>query len=480
MIMAVLLHRWGAFAVRRCRAVLTVWLLAVVAIVALGVTFAGGFETKSDIPGSAAQSALEKMDHHFGASDRQSAQIAFEAPPGTSFKDPAKAAALKRSLTAAETVPGVSSVSDPMAGRTVTPDARTAVAQVEFTVAADEDVREADLAALKDTATGSRAAGIDVAFGGDAYKEPAALVGPMEGVGVLVALAVLAITFGSLLSAGMPLVTALTAVVASMAGLMGLSSVVGVSDKAPTPAIMLGPAVGIDYALFIVSRHRSELAQGHSAREAAARATATAGGAVAFAGLTVIIALAGLTVVGVPVLTSMGLSAAAAVAVAVAMSLGLLPALLAVVGERLRPRPGSRTARSMSRADDSRARPPMGARSRADIEEEGPVAVAGSSHVSVRRVAPWGSRRRRNIARYSLGRRPVCLAKMPLNAPGSPYPTAAAMLATVLSVVSSQCLARRTRAVCRYVSGVSPASSRKRRSMVRVLTWNSWARAGRS
>ncbi|MFD7982061.1 MMPL family transporter [Kitasatospora indigofera] len=360
--MAVLLHRWGLFAVRRRREVLAVCLLVVAAITTLGLTSAGSFATTSQIPGSAAQSALRKMEHHFGASDRQSAQIVFEAPKGASLNDPANAAALQRTLTAAATVPGVTSVSDPVRTRAMTPDGTTAVVKVEFSVPKDQDVRQGNLDALKDTAAGSRAAGIDVLFGGDAYKQSAPLVGPMETVGLLVALAVLAITFGSLLSAGLPLITALIAVGTSMAALIGLSSVLNVADKAPTLAVMLGLAVGIDYALLIVSRHRSELAQGRSVQEAAARATATAGSAVAFAGLTVIIALVGLTVARVPVLTAMGLSAAAAVAVAVIMSLGLLPTLLAFAGERLRPRPGSRALRRIRGAAGPSARPPMGAR----------------------------------------------------------------------------------------------------------------------
>ncbi|MFD7221855.1 MMPL family transporter [Streptomyces sp. NPDC059892] len=360
--MASLLHRWGAFAARNCRAVPAAWLFLIAATAALGLTFSGTFESSSDIPGSTAQSALERMDRHFGASGRQSARIVFEAPAGTSLETPAKADALQRTLTAAATVPGVASVSDPARTGTVSEDGRTAVAQVEFSVPKDTDVGAARLNALEDTAAGSRAAGIDVVFGGDAYKRSSAPVGPMEGVGVLVALAVLAVTFGSLLAAGMPLITALASVVASMAGLMGLSSVAGISDKAPTLAVMLGLAVGIDYALFIVSRHRTELARGRGVQEAAAHATATAGGAVAFAGLTVIIALAGLTVAGVPVLTSMGLSAAAAVAVAVAMSLGLLPALLALAGERLRPGPRSRAAQRIRHAAAPGGRPTAGAR----------------------------------------------------------------------------------------------------------------------
>jgi RND superfamily putative drug exporter len=360
--MSVLLHRWGVFAVRRCRTVVAGWLLLVAVIATLGTSLSGSFDSASDIPGSAAQSALERMDNHFGSSDRQSAEVVFQAPAGTSFKDPALASAMDRTLAAAATVPGVTSVSDPVRGQTVSPDSTVAVAQVRFSAPQEQDVDATDLNALKDTAAGSRVAGITVLFGGHAYEVSNPPVGPMEGVGVLVALAVLAITFGSMLSAGMPLLTALIAVVASTTALMGLSSLVGISDKAPTLAIMLGLAVGIDYALFIVSRHRSELARGRSVQDAAARATATAGSAVAFAGLTVIIALAGLTVAGVPVLTSMGLSAAAAVAVAVVMSLGLLPALLALAGERLRPKPGSRSARRMRDGTDPDGKPSMGAR----------------------------------------------------------------------------------------------------------------------
>src|SRR5258707_8535600 len=134
-----------------------------------------------------------------------------------------------------------------------------------------------------------------------------------------------------------------------MTGLMGLSSVVGISDNAPTLAIMLGLAVGIDYALFIVSRHRTQLATGTPVRESIAKATATAGSAVVFAGATVLIALAGLSVAGVPMLTSMGLASAGAVAVAVVMALTLLPALMGMAGRTLIPKPGSRAARQAGR-----------------------------------------------------------------------------------------------------------------------------------
>ncbi|GGQ35395.1 membrane protein [Streptomyces pseudogriseolus] len=360
--MAVLLHRWGLFAARRRRAVLAAWLLVVAAVVALSVGLAGNFTSETEIPGSQAQSALTEMDCHFPSSENRSADIVFEAPEGASFKDPATAGAMKESLTAAATVPGVTSVTDPVESGTVSLDGRTAVAQVRFSAAEHEEVPEADLDALEDTADSSRAAGLDVLFGGDAFEETGPPVGPAEALGVLVALVVLAVTFGSLVSAGLPLVTALLTVGTSMAALMALASVFDIYEKTPSLSIMLGLAVGIDYALFILARHRSELLQGRTVREAAARATATAGSAVCFAGLTVIIALVGLTVTGVPALVSMGFGAAVAVAVAVAMSLFLLPALLTMAGERLRPKPDSRAARRMRHDSDPGTKPSAGAR----------------------------------------------------------------------------------------------------------------------
>ncbi len=146
-------------------------------------------------------------------------------------------------------------------------------------------------------------------------------MGPTELIGLGVALAILVITFGSLLAAGLPLITAILGVTGAMTAVMALANVFDVSDNAPTLAIMLGLAVGIDYALFIVSRHRSQLATGTPIRESIAKATATAGSAVVFAGATVLIALAGLSVAGVPMLTSMGLASAGSVAIAVILAL---------------------------------------------------------------------------------------------------------------------------------------------------------------
>src|SRR5262249_9985287 len=156
-----------------------------------------------------------------------------------------------------------------------------------------------------------------------------------ETTGMLIGFVVLAITLGSLLAAGLPLLRAIIGVGIGVTGLTALSGVIDESETAPILATMLGLAVGIDYALFILSRHRQNVAEGMSVREAAARATATAGSAVVFAGLTVIIALVGLTVVNIPFLTVMGLAAAGTVSVAVLIAITLLPAILGFAGDRV-------------------------------------------------------------------------------------------------------------------------------------------------
>ena len=171
---------------------------------------------------------------------------------------------------------------------------------------------------------------------------------------MVVALIVLWLTLGSLRAAGMPLVTALLGVGLTMALIFGATGLATVSSTTPLLALMLGLAVGIDYALFITSRHRDQLRAGMDPEESVARAVATAGSAVVFAGVTVMIALCGLAVARIPFLTTMGVAAAVGVAIAVLIALTLLPALLGFAGERLRPRPGR--PRRLRRGSDSSAR----------------------------------------------------------------------------------------------------------------------------
>lgn len=187
---------------------------------------------------------------------------------------------------------------------------------------------------MTDDAAKARTGGLRVEVGGDAVHAPTT-TGPAEVAGVAVAAVVLVITFGSLVAAGLPLLTAVLGIAIAMGTIPALTGSVNLSSYTPILALMLGLAVAIDYALFIVSRYRHELAAGLEPEDAAGRAVGTAGSAVVFAGLTVVIALAALSVVNIPIITQMGLAAAGTVALAVVIALTLLPALLGFTGRRI-------------------------------------------------------------------------------------------------------------------------------------------------
>lgn len=179
--------------------------------------------------------------------------------------------------------------------------------------------------------------GIEVSYSAEIVSDFSSIMGPAELLGLAVAVVVLLVVLGSLLAAGLPLLTALVGVGVGLGGAMTLSSVVEMTTVTPVLALMLGLAVGIDYSLFILNRHRLQLAAGMPLRESIALATGTAGSAVTFAGGTVVIALTALGVTGIPFLRTMGLVAAGTVAVAVLAAVTLTPALLSLLGERVLP-----------------------------------------------------------------------------------------------------------------------------------------------
>ena len=353
--MATLLYRLGRAAFRRRRAVLAAWLVVFAGLIA-GVGVAGqSLNDQFTIPGSSSQQALDTLSTVFPTFSGAAAQIVFVAPDGKKVTDPAVAAAIKQTVAAAAKAPQVAAAVDPFTARTVSADGRTALAQVNYSVKRAE-LNDGSLDALEATGGTARAAGLRVEFGGNAFGITGVQVGATELIGVVVALLVLVITFAALLPAAIPLLTALVGVGTGLTALLVLSHVITLSSTAPTLALMIGLAVGIDYALFILSRHRSQLAVGMPAEESAAVATATAGSAVVFAGITVIIALVGLAVARIPFLTVMGVGAAGTVLVAVCVAVTLLPAVLGFAGDRLAPRPGSRAARR-AQASESAAVP---------------------------------------------------------------------------------------------------------------------------
>jgi RND superfamily putative drug exporter len=338
------LYRLGRWAYRARRVVLVLW-LAVLVLAGAGAVFLNqGTDDTFALPGTESGAALEQLRQSFPQVSGASAQLVVVAPDGVAVTDEAVRGPLEAALTDAAALDGVAAVTNPFDGTVsgaVSDDGSAALVTIQIEGQATT-VREGlkdELAAVGTTLTEALPEGSTAALGGELYAIAVPGIGATEALGVVVAVVVLMATFGSFLAAGMPLVTALLGVAVSTCLIYAATAVTDISSTAPMLAIMLGLAVGIDYALFVVSRHRSQLASGMDAEESAARALATAGSAVVFAGLTVMIAVAGLFVAGMPFLTTMGIAAAAAVGIAVLIALTVTPALLGFAGERLRPRP---------------------------------------------------------------------------------------------------------------------------------------------
>ena len=342
--MAALLQRLATLAVRRKRLFLAAWLLIMFVVIGGYAAFGSNINSDFTIPGSSSQNALNELQKSLPRAAGTSAQIVFESPVGTTITDPKYQTAVEASVSQARTAPQVAAVIDPYSAKAISPDGRTALAQVQYTVTRPQ-LDANSLPALVNATGPAEQAGLTAHVGGSAYSSVASKTGPSTVIGIVVAFAILAITFGSLFAAGLPLLIALSGVLVGAIGVYLASNVTTVSSTAPSLALMIGLAVGIDYSVFILSRYRSELAAGRSPLEAIGVAAATAGSAVLFAGTTVVIALAGLTVVGIPVLTVMGLSAAATVAIAVLVAVTLLPAIIGFAGHRLTPKRNSRAAR---------------------------------------------------------------------------------------------------------------------------------------
>jgi putative drug exporter of the RND superfamily len=330
--MATYLYRLGGWAFDHRRTVLLGWVLVLVLVVASAGAFSGQFSEKFEVPGTESQRAQDLLYEKYPGAGGASARVVYQAPPGQTLTDQRNRAAVMDSVERASKADGVSQVVDPYTAEAISKDGRIGYADVIYPMPADE-VDESARDELEASAEPAKAGGMQVEFGGGLVTEEHKSTAEM--LGIMVGFLVLAITLGSLVAAGLPLLTALIGVGISVGAVTALTGVFELTDTAPTLATMLGLAVGIDYALFILARHRQNMADGMEPREAAARATGTAGSAVVFAGMTVVIALLGLVVVGIPFLTVMGLAAAGAVIVAVLIATTLLPALLRFSGRRV-------------------------------------------------------------------------------------------------------------------------------------------------
>ncbi|WP_105972679.1 MMPL family transporter [Streptomyces geranii] len=333
--MATFLYRLGRLAFRRRRLFLMFWIV-VLAAVGIGAASVSGKTTDDfTLPGTQSQQAIDLLGKEFpqASAAGATARVVFEAPGGQKLTSAANKAEIAALVAALQKAPQVASVTEPFANGLVSKDGTIAYTQVTYKVP-KADITEAASGALDAVAAKGEQAGLTVSLGGSAVQEKAASKAA-ELIGLAVAAVALVITFGSMIAAGLPLLTALFGVGVAILCITVSTAFFDMASASSTLALMLGLAVAIDYALFIVSRYRSEIRDGHEPEEAAGRALGTAGSAVVFAGLTVVIALAGLSVIGIKMLTTMGLAAAFAVAVAVVIALTLLPAVLGFAGMRI-------------------------------------------------------------------------------------------------------------------------------------------------
>ena len=364
--MARLLYRLGRTAYRRWYAFLAAWLVALLAVGFTATAISKPMSDTFSIPGIASEKAADLQQELFpdavDAFDQANVTVVVAAPEGKKLANKAYAErvdALIEELAAAPQAPDAETILNPVtaaAGQEqqmvdsvveaggdeeqaranaraispLSPDGRIGTITYSLAVETVADVEVDTVEAVKDIVAEANSGGLSAEVNGSALQAMPES-GASELIGIGVAVLVLLVVFGSVIAAGIPIVTALIGLGTGLLGVVGATAFTEIGTTTPMLASMIGLAVGIDYALFILARYRSELEHTEDRAEAAGVAVGTAGGAVVFAGLTVLIALSALSVVGIPFLTSMGLAAAATVFVAVLVALTLLPAILGML-----------------------------------------------------------------------------------------------------------------------------------------------------
>ncbi|GAA4192120.1 MMPL family transporter [Microbacterium oryzae] len=337
--MSTLLYSLGRWSYRHPWRVLGSWLIILLVMGGAALGLNKGFDNSFSIPGTEAQEGLEQLSRTFPQVSGTAAQFIVIAADGDDIEDAAYRDPIEDKVDEIVDFPGVEGSTSPydeMVTGLLSDDGTAAIVQAQFSGSSSEidDETKDDFAAAVDELRDELPEGAQVALGGDLYATELPTVTITEAVGVVIALLVLIVTFRSFVLAGLPLGVALLGVGVSMLGIVAATSVATVSATTPLLALMLGLAVGIDYALFIAARHQDQVREGVDPEESAARATGTAGSAVTFAGATVLIALIGLGFAGIPFLTTMGIAAAVAVAIAVLIAVTLTPAFLGFVKGR--------------------------------------------------------------------------------------------------------------------------------------------------
>jgi putative drug exporter of the RND superfamily len=326
---SIVLRRLATFCHRRRWTVLALWIVALVGVTVLAGRVGGAYSGGSNLAGTDSERAYQLLNESFPARSGYDATVVFAARDG--FQAAATKTEVRRYLAEVTGLPGVTDVASPYDNPVQISPRHVAFATVSLD--GDDSTIAATAARMQELAAPLRADGVTTEFGGGWFQSGS--VPNSAGVGLLAAVLILLIAFGSVVAMGLPIITALFGVGIGLAGVSLVAGLVTTPDFTVEVASMIGLGVGIDYALFIVTRYRRALARTGSPEAAVGEAIYTAGRAVVFAGATVMVSLLGMLLMGLPLLRGLAIGSAAAVGVAVLAALTLLPALLGLVGRHL-------------------------------------------------------------------------------------------------------------------------------------------------
>ena len=332
------LYRIGGFCSRHHWPVIGAWIALAIALVAIGQASGSKTSENLTLPGTGSTLATELLEENLPEQAYGSNPLVLEAPAGKKLSEPQYAKAVEETSKNLEKLPDVNSAMSPLAPGAKTlsqKDPNIGYIPVVLGVGPGE-IAEDQSQEVLDAAKPFEAAGGNAAIGGyvgNQLSKPS--TEKSEVIGLVAAVIILLFAFGTATAMLLPIVSAIIGLACALSIIRLLEHVLEVPGVAATLATMIGLGVGIDYALFIVTRHKLQLGEGMELRESIARATATAGGAVVFAGFTVVIALCSLAVAGIPLVSTLGYTAAIAVVIAVAAAATLLPAMLGALGPHI-------------------------------------------------------------------------------------------------------------------------------------------------
>jgi putative drug exporter of the RND superfamily len=333
-----MLERLARWSYRNRWKMLAFWIVALIGIITLGNVAGGDYSSDFSLPGAESQKAFDLLQHRFQSRSGGTADIVFYAPQGVNA--PSVKQRVEGLFAKVGTLPHVDAVTDPYTASANGPtaisrDGKVAFAEVQFDVEA-QDVPKPVVDRLENMGKATAGSGLQIEYGGqvieNAQFQPP---GGAEAVGILAAIIILLLTFGSVLAMGLPIMTALFGIGIGLSLVLVFANFISVPNFTPQVASMIGIGVGIDYALFIVTRYRQGLHEGRDPEQATVVALTTAGRAVVFAGTVVVISLLGLLLMGFKFVQGIAVGSAAAVFVTMLASITLLPAVLGFVGRNI-------------------------------------------------------------------------------------------------------------------------------------------------